>query len=133
LDEERNRPSIKIDGDVHGYNLVMGGSQTVRGTLAITVGAVPSASDDLVAELRRQVEALSEALRAVPAGQESAAEEVQVAAQDAVLEVSRERPDAKRLRVRGAALRKAAEQLASIAPAVLAFATQVVATIEKFG
>lgn len=133
MDEEQNRQSIRVRGDVHGYNVVVGGSQTVCGDFTITVGAVPSASDDLVAELRRQVEALTEALRAVPAGQQSAAEEVQVAAEDAVAEVSKQQPDAKRLRIRGSALQRAAERLASIAPAVRALATQVAATIEKFG
>lgn len=123
---------MHIGGDVHGQNVLVGSTQTVHGDFTITVGNVAAGSEDLVAALTEQTEALTAALRKIPADQQEAAEEVHLAAEDAVAEVSKDDVASERVRIRATALRRTAERLAGIAPSVLAFATQVAATIEKF-
>ena len=126
-----SQPSIRIGRDVHGQNVLMGSMQTVHGDFTIAVGDATE-SEDLLAQLREQTEALTAALREVPADQQEDAEDVHLAAEDAVAEVAKDEVAPDRVRRRATTLRRAAERLVGVAPSVLAFATQVAATIEKF-
>ncbi|WP_409496112.1 hypothetical protein [Amycolatopsis sp. cmx-11-12] len=128
---EPDQPSIHIGGDVHGQNVLVGSTQTVHGDFTITVGGATD-SEELLAQLRAQTEALAAALREVPADCQGDAEDVHAAAEDAVAEVAKDEVAPAQVRRRAATLRRAAERLASVTPSVLAFATQVAATIEKF-
>lgn len=131
--ENQNSPSIDIGGGVKGQNVVIGSTQTVHGDLTITVGAMPAASEDVRATLQKQIEQLIEALKAAPAEQTDKVQEVKMAAEDAVSEATKEQPDKKRLEIRGENLKKAAENLAAIAPTVINIATQVAKTLMMIG
>jgi hypothetical protein len=131
--EREQKPSIHIGGSVKGQNVVVGGTQSVQGNLTITVGSMPAASQDVREMLQRQIEQLVEALKTVPADQANEAQEVKMTAEDAVGEASKERPDKKRLELRGNNLKKAAESLNSVTPAVFNIASQVAATLMMIG
>jgi hypothetical protein len=126
------RPSVRVGGNVEGQNVVIGGSQAVQGDLTITVGALPTAAED-VQLLREQIARLEELLAAVPAEHADKVQEVKVAAEDAVAEAAKEQPDKHRVRIRGDLLRKAVEGLSTITPALAAIAEQIATTIAKIG
>lgn len=131
--EREQKPSIHIGGSVKGQNVVVGSTQTVQGNLTITVGSIPAASQDVREVLQKQIEQLVEVLKTVPADQTNKAQEVKMAAEDAVSEASKEQPDKKRLEVRGENLKKAAESLNSVTPVVFKIASQVAATLMMIG
>lgn len=124
-------PSVHIGGSVKGQNVLIGGSQTVGGDLNITKGT--AAEESALETLRQRVERLLDALERLPAVPEGGADEVRMAAEDALEEASRERPDKRRLAVRAETLRKAAERLISLSPDVYQLALQVASTLMTLG
>ena len=131
--EDKQRSNIHIGGPVEGDIVVIGGTQTVHGNLSIAVGSLPAASEDVRQELQQQIAQLLRALEAVPADRTDGVLEVQMAAEGAVVEAEKEQPEKKRLVIQGKNLKKAAENLAAVAPAVLQIATQVAATLLRIG
>lgn len=127
--ESKPKASISIGGNVKGQNVLIDSTQTVHGDLTITVGSIPAASEDVRLTLQKQIEQLMEALKTVPVGETNKVQKVKMAAEDAVKEAMTEQPDKKRLEIRGAGLKEAAESLAAITPTVLNIAKQVAATI----
>ena len=130
--ESPSGPSIRIGGQVTGQNVVIGSTQTVHGDLSITVGALPAVSDDARKTLQDQIAQLIQELEHVPADRTEDVQDVRLATEDAVAEAGKENLDGGRLRRRGEAIVRAAKRLADIAPAVLALATQVAATVAAF-
>ena len=45
--EQNQNPSIKIGNGVKGQNVIIGSTQTVHGDLAISVGSIAAASEDV--------------------------------------------------------------------------------------
>ena len=131
--EDRQRSNIHIGGSVKGDNVVIGSTQTIHGDLRITVGAMPTASEDVRQELLQQIAQLLKKLEAVPADHTDDVLAVQMAAEGAVAEAKKEQPEKRRLVIQGKNLKKAAEHLATVMPAVLPIATQVVATLLRIG
>jgi hypothetical protein len=107
---------ISIGGSVSGQNVIIGGAQTVHGDLSITVGSLPAASADVRATLKAQAAEILAELAKQPADQTGAVQEVRMAVEDAVAEAEKPQPDKKRLEIRGENLKKAAENLAAVAP-----------------
>lgn len=132
--EPTTRPdsSVHINGGVTGQNVVIGSTQTVHGDLSIQVGTLPAWPPDARATLQQLVAQLTEALSQVPPERRDDVQDVRLATEDAVAEADNEQPDVERLERRSSALKRAAERLADIAPAVLSLATQVAAAIATF-
>lgn len=122
MNDEQNKPSIHIGGNVSGQNVLIGSTQTVHGDLTITVGAMPAASEDVREALKQQIAELMAELEATPADQTDAVTEIKMAMEDAVAEADKPQPDKKRLQIRGEALVKAAKNLAKVAPIVVKIA-----------
>ena len=116
MTDEKSTSNIHIGGRVSGQNVVIGSTQTIHGDLAITVGALPAASEDVREMLKAQIAELLAELEKQPADQTDAVEAVKMAAEDAVAEADKPQPDKKRLEIRGEALKKAAENLLAVAP-----------------
>jgi hypothetical protein len=129
--DSRPQPSIKIDGDVKGANVVIGGTQTVHGDLTITVGPMPAASEDVQQALQAQISQLLELLAAVPAEHGDLVRQMKLATEDAVAEAEKEHPDSDRLRIRADWLRKAGETFINVAPLVTKVAAQVADIVTK--
>jgi hypothetical protein len=116
MSDDKNTPNIQIGGNVSGQNVLIGGTQTVHGDLSITVGPMPAVSEDLRETIKTQVAEILAELEKQPADQTDAVQEVKMAVEDAVAEAEKLRPEKKRLEIRGESLKKAAENLAAVAP-----------------
>jgi hypothetical protein len=125
---KEKRPSITT-GDVKGANVLIGSKQTVHGDLSIHIVRIPNAPMDLQQRLANEIAELVDALRTVPGTHADKAQEVRVAAEDAVREVSQPQRDKTRIEIRKGGLIKAAEALKAITPAVLTVAYKVASTI----
>jgi hypothetical protein len=82
--------------------------------------------DSLVAQL-------NQALQQMPAGHETDVEAVAELAQEVIDKAASEKPNRRVLELKSENLKRAAESLVEVAPAVLAIATQIVSHILKFG
>lgn len=116
MTDDRDNSNIRIGGSVSGQNVLIGSTQTIHGDLTITVGPTPAASEDVREMLKTQIAELLKELENQPADQTSAVQEVKIATEDAVAEMEKEKPDKKRLEIRGENLKKAAQNLLSVAP-----------------
>ncbi len=110
--------SISIGGNVSGGNVNIGGSQTFHDNVTINMNAI-SASEDHRQELAALVEQLNAALATLP---QEDAEVIETLAQDAVNEASKDKPNKRLLEIKGENLKKAAENLATVAPIVVKIA-----------
>lgn len=110
-------PDIDISGSVSGANIVIGASQEVNGDVSINYNALSSTRDDSVHnELKALLQELEAALKQVPATQREDVELVQQYANDIAEEASKDKPHKRKLTITGDSLKKAAENLASVAP-----------------
>lgn len=115
MNDDKNKPTITITGGVQGGNINMGGTQDFRGNVTFSMGAV-HAGDDTRQQLAELVKQLADALTQLPAEQKDDAEVVQSLAQEAIDEVSKEKPNRRLLEIKGENLKKAAENLLAVAP-----------------
>jgi len=127
------QPSINIDGNVDGANVVIGGTQSVHGDLSVSVGSMPTASDHDRRTLEEQIARLTELLASVPQEHVADVRAVKLATEDAIGEVAREEPDANRVQLRIDGLKRAAAAFTSIVPGVAEVASQIAATIATIG
>jgi len=116
MTDEKNTPNIHIGGNVSGQNVLIGSTQTIHGDLSITVGPMLAAPEDIRETLKAQIAELLAELEKQPEDQTDAVQEVKLAAEDAVAEAEKPQPDKKRLEIRGENLKKAAKNLAAVAP-----------------
>jgi internalin A len=121
VEQNRNKSESEIHGNVQAGNVNIGGKQKFGDSAHIEVNI--SALEDApqgsqLAELRQLLEQLQAELRNVPAEQAEDAEAVQDYANDAVAEATKEKPNGKKLEITGENLKKAAENLLSVAPTV---------------
>lgn len=116
-------------GDVHGgiHDSHIAGRDIIVGSQA--VGAPPGADQSLRDELQRLIAELEQALHQVPADHAEEAEAVAQAAQDLIDKAAADRPNKTLIQISGEGLKKAAENLAGVMPAVLTIAVQILRTI----
>ncbi len=103
---------ISIGGNVTGGIVNVGGEQTFRGNVTINTNAI-SASEEHRQELAALVKQLNAALTTISPED---AEVIQSLAQAAVDEVSKDKPNKRLLEIKGENLKRAAENLAAVAP-----------------
>jgi len=92
-------------------------------------------TEDVVArqELAQLIAQLSDVLQQVPESRQEQAEAVAQTAKVLVDTAKSEKPNKTLLQISGEGLKQAAQNLADVLPAVVAIATQIVATIIKVG
>ena len=96
-----------------------------------SVGSIPTGDEAARQELQGLIEQLSQALQNVPDNQKEQAEAVAVSAQAFVETAKTEKPNKTLLQISGEGLKKAAETLSEVAPAVVGIAGQVIALIMR--
>lgn len=106
--------NIKISAPITGANVVIGSTQTVYGNLTINMGDLAAPSDDRQ-ELAALVEALNAALKQIP---EDDAVVIEDLAQQALDEAAKQTPNRRLLEIKGENLKKAAENILTVAPIV---------------
>ena len=96
-----------------------------------TVNAITGGDPSAKAELQQLLKQLSETLQQVPPEHAEAAEAVAETAKTLVETATQEKPNKIMVQITGEGLKKAAENLQAIMPAVLTLATQIVAAVFK--
>jgi hypothetical protein len=123
-------------GDVYNLSGDFGGAivniNATLGHVSQAVNMMPNAEQSVKDELQQLIGQLKEALAHVPAGKEEEAEAVAETAQDLVQSATKEKPNKTKLRISAEGLKKAEETLATVMPAVLTIATQIVQVIGKY-
>jgi ElaB/YqjD/DUF883 family membrane-anchored ribosome-binding protein len=120
--------NITMSGDFRGAIINIKSTLT---NVQQSVGAM--ATEDLEArkELEKLIGQLSDALQKVPEGHKEDAQAVADITQTLVDSAKAEKPNKTTLQITGDGLKKAAENLAEVLPAVLPIATQIVAAVIK--
>lgn len=119
---------ITISGDVN--NSILNIKSTLT-NVQQSVGALPASDEDARAQLESLIGQLSQALTS-PKVQETKKEEadaVAASAQILVETAKAEKPNKTLLQSSGEVLKKAAENLAEVAPTVISIATQIVTAV----
>lgn len=96
-----------------------------------SVGSIPTGDEAARQELQSLIERLSQTLQSVPDNQKEQAEAVAVSAQTFVETAKADKPNKTLLQISGEGLKKAAESLADVAPAVVGIAGQVIALVMR--
>lgn len=96
-----------------------------------TVNTLPGADESTKAELARLIEQLNEALQKVPSEKAEDAEAVADSAKALVDAANKPKPNKATLQITADGLKKAAENIAAVTPAVVGLATQIVAAVFK--
>ena len=96
-----------------------------------SVGSIPTGDEAARQELQGLIEQLSQALQNVPDNQTEQAEAVADSAQAFVETAKADKPNKTLLQISGEGLKKAAENLAEVAPAVVGIAGQVIALVMR--
>jgi glucokinase len=123
------------DINVHGSNIV-GSNVNIGSTLSnVTqqVGAMTRAGADEKAELEQLIKQLEAELKKLPAEHQEDAETVAELTQDLVEEAGQEKPKKRKLEITGEGLKKAAQNLAAVAPLIGTIAGKIVLKILTIG
>jgi hypothetical protein len=130
-EEDNGKSNIRIGGNVSGGIVQLGGTSTNYGDVKVTFtqNNMLAAGEDVRQQLETQINQLMAELEKLKAENPDEVEEVDLAVQDAVNEAQQEKPDKKRLEIRGKNLMKAAKNLAAVAP----IAVQIAKTLLLIG
>jgi hypothetical protein len=120
--------TFNLSGDFRGAILNI--KSTLR-NVTQTVNTLPGADESAKAELARLIGQLNEALQKVPAEKAEDAEAVADSAKALVEAANKPKPNKATLQITADGLKKAAENMAAVAPAVVGIATQIVAAVFK--
>ena len=96
-----------------------------------SVGSMPTGDEAARQELQGLIEQLGQALEHIPESQNEQAEAVAASAQALVETAKADKPNKTLLQISGEGLKKAAENLAEVAPAVVGIAGQVIAMVMR--
>jgi ElaB/YqjD/DUF883 family membrane-anchored ribosome-binding protein len=96
-----------------------------------SVGSIPTQDESARQELQGLIDQLRQELENVPDGQAEQSEAVAVSAQALVETAKADKPNKTLLQISGEGLKKAAENLAEVAPAVVGIASQVIALVMR--
>jgi hypothetical protein len=120
--------TFNMSGDFRGAILNI--KSTLR-NVTQTVNTLPGADESAKAELARLIEQLNEALQKVPSEKAEDAEAVADSAKALVEAANKAKPNKATLQITADGLKKAAENIAVVTPAVVGIATQIVAAVFK--
>jgi len=119
---------ISLSGDFRGSIINIKSKLT---NVQQSVGTIPTENLDARKELENLVGQLSETLQQVPENNREDALAVADLTQSLVETAKAEQPNKTTLQITGDGLKKAAQNLAEVMPAVLTIATQIVAAVAK--
>ena len=119
---------ITISGNIQNSNINIKSTLT---NVQQSVGAMTSVDEAARQELQDLIKQLSQALEKIPEKQRDEAEALAASAQTLVENAKVEKPNKTLLQISGEGLKKAAENLAEVAPTVVAIASQVVAAVMR--
>ncbi len=117
---------ISINGS---YQNVILNIKSTLSNVQQSVGAMPAVDEAARNELKDWIALLSQTLEQIPASLKEQSEAVAAAAKMLVDTANSEKPNRTMLEITGDGLKKAAANLAGVAPAVATIAGQVVATV----
>ena len=120
--------TFNLSGDFRGA--IVNIKSTLR-NVTQTVNTLPSADESAKAELIRLIEQLNEALQKVPLEKAEDAEAVADSAKALVDAANKPKPNKATLQITADGLKKAAENIAAVMPAVVGIATQIVGAVFK--
>lgn len=118
--------NIRVDGDINGGILII--KSTLTGVQQ-SVGTMPAVDEAARADLQRSIEQLGQALEKIPASLKDEAAAVGTAAQMLVDAAKAEKPNKTTIEITSDGLKKAAANLAQVAPTVVTIAGQIVAAV----
>lgn len=113
---------VEMSGDFRGALMAI---DSRLNHVAQTIGVLPHGDTQERATLRRLVDQLNEQLAQTPVGRSQEAERVVKRLEVLVAEVEAEEPDKDMVEIMGESLKRAAEKVADVLPAVLTIATQI--------
>jgi hypothetical protein len=119
-------------GDSITVSDIDGGIIIIKSTLTnvqTSVGTMPAVDEAARADLQRSIEQLGQALEKIPASLKDEAEAVGTAAQMLVDAAKAEKPNKTTIEITSEGLKKAAANLAQVAPTVVTIAGQIVAAV----
>ena len=117
---------IRITGN---YSNVILNVKSTLTNVQQSVGAVPVVDDAARQDLQRLLEQLSKELEQIPASLKDEAEAVAASVQVLVETAKSEQPNKPMLQITADGLKKAAANLASVAPAVVGIAGEIAAAV----
>jgi hypothetical protein len=120
--------NININGNYE--NVILNIKSTLT-NVQQSVGAMSAVDETARQELVQLIKQLSAALEQIPANLKDEAEAVAASAQVLIDNAKVEKPNKTMLQISGDGLKKAAENLAQVAPAVVGIAGQVVAAVMR--
>jgi methyl-accepting chemotaxis protein len=120
--------TFHLSGDFKGAILNI--KSTLR-DVQQSVGEIPDAGPAQVEQLQGLIDDLTKALEQIPPEKEEQAQAVAETAKLLVDSAKAETPNKTMIRITGEGLKKAAENLAEAAPAVIGLATQIVVAVLK--
>jgi hypothetical protein len=120
--------TFNMSGDFRGAILNI--KSTLR-NVTQTVSTLPGADESAKAELARLIEQLNEALQKVPSNKAEDAEAVADSAKALVDAANKPKPNKATLQITADGLKKAAENIAAVTPAVVGLASQIVGAVFK--
>jgi len=120
--------TFKISGNFQGAILNI--NSTLENVVQ-TVGAMPGADDSARAQLQKLVAELSEALKRLPPDKAEEGEAIASMTRSLVEAASSEKPNKTMIQITGEGLKKAAENISAVMPAVVGIATQIVVAVTR--
>jgi len=128
LSTDTPRAPIVLSGDFRNSILNIDSTLTNLSQIIDLRNADPTATQ----EIKQLIEQLNDALKQVPPEKVEDAEAVAYAAEVLIDAATKQKPNKVTVEISKEGLQKAAQNIASVTPIVLAIATQIVATIQKF-
>lgn len=136
----RKDPAYLQPANLGGDTIVLSGNFTgafvnissILDRTSQSIGTIPHADPALKEELERLVQELKSALQPAVPDRAEEAQAVAEFAQELVDAATEEKPNKVKLRISADLLKKAAENIATVVPPVLALATQIAETIIRF-
>jgi hypothetical protein len=120
--------TFHFDGDFRGSILNI--KSTLR-DVQQSVGNIPTGDEETRQELQQLIEALTVALENVPPEKDEDAQAVAETAKVLVETATAEKPNKTMINITGEGLKRAAQNVAEVAPTVIGIASQIVMAVMK--
>ncbi len=128
-DTKSTGDTFTMSGDFRGANINIKSTLT---NVTQTIGTLPTDDPSAKDELERLIQELNDALQQAPDDKAEEAEAVAKSAELLVKTAAEEKPNKTMVQITGEGLKQAAQNIATVIPAVVTIATQIVAAIAKF-
>jgi Cu/Ag efflux pump CusA len=136
MNNDKEKPSIHISGQVQGAIVNIGGQTDIRGNVTISIHNMQQSiarlpEDDHKAELSRLVERLQTALQQLPGAYQQEGQDLARRADELLSEVAQTQPDSESVAFKSNKLKQMAEKIKGAMPVVLEIATQIITQVAQ--